>query len=198
VIRVYHGGLLNRSSDSLWASSDADYAAAFAQLYEGALWMLTLDVADGEVLDLTDCGLDVSAVVTDLMFAGIPARVKADDERKPHKVLCGVPPDAIRAAGYRVVRICDWINWGAGERHAESVLIVDLTAIFDREVLPLENRNYQFPEDHETKPLGAGLVCPHCQQLRSDVVTATENRITFRCDGCGYRWSTEEPGTSRR
>jgi hypothetical protein len=111
VIRVYDGGLLDKSSGSLWASFDPDYAAAFAQLYEGALWMLTLDVAEGEVLDLTDCGLDVSAVVTDLMFAGIPARVEADDERNPHEVLRRVSPDAIRAAGYRVVKIREWVNW---------------------------------------------------------------------------------------
>jgi hypothetical protein len=77
--------MLDRFGGSLWASLDPDYAAAFAQLYEGALWMLTLDVADGEVLDLTGCGLDVSAVATDLMFAGIAARVEADDERHPQK-----------------------------------------------------------------------------------------------------------------
>jgi hypothetical protein len=84
VIRVYHGGLLDRSSGSLWASPDSAYAAAFAQLYEGALWMLTLDVDEDEVLDLTGCGLDVAAVATDLSFAKIPASAQADDERKTH------------------------------------------------------------------------------------------------------------------
>jgi hypothetical protein len=137
VIRLYHGGLLDRSSGSLWATPDADYAAAFAQLYEGALWMLTLDVSEGEVLDLTDCGLDVAAVVTDLTFAGIPARVQPGDERHPQMVLCRVSPESIRAAGYRVVRCRDWIDWGAGNRHAESVLIADLTVILDQEQLPL-------------------------------------------------------------
>jgi hypothetical protein len=90
------------------------------------------------------------------------------------------------------VRIRESIDWGAGERHAESVLIADPTAIFDREVLPLENRNYQFPDGHGTKRLGAGLVCPRCQESRGDVVTATEDHVTFRCDGCGHRWSSKE------
>jgi hypothetical protein len=76
MLRVYHGGTMDRSSGGLWATPDADYAAAFAQLHEAALWMLTLDVAQGEVLDLTDCGLDVSAVATNLLFAGNPARVE--------------------------------------------------------------------------------------------------------------------------
>ena len=191
MIRLYHGGLLDRSAGSLWASPDADYAAAFAQLYEGALWMLTLDVSAGEVLDLTDCGLDVSAVVTDLTFAGIPARVQPGDERHPQKVLRRIPHDAIRAAGYRMVRVREWIDWGAGERHAESVLIVDPTAVLDREVLPLPDRNFQFPDGSERKPQRAGLVCPRCKELRGDVVTVKENHITFRCDACGHRWSTE-------
>ena len=52
VIRLYHGGLLDRSLGSLWATPDVDWAAAFAQLYEDALWMIALDVSDGEVLDL--------------------------------------------------------------------------------------------------------------------------------------------------
>jgi hypothetical protein len=90
------------------------------------------------------------------------------------------------------VRIREWIVWGAGERHTESVLIVDLTAIFDREVLPLETaRNYQFPNGEHPKRLGGGLVCPHRQEARGDVVTATEDHVTFRCDGCGYRWSAQ-------
>jgi len=44
VIRLYPGGSLDRSSRTLWATPDSDYAAAFAQLHEGELWMLTLDV----------------------------------------------------------------------------------------------------------------------------------------------------------
>jgi hypothetical protein len=142
------------------------------------------------MLDLTDCGLDVDAVVTDLRFAGIPAQSEPGDERHPLRVLWRVPVEAIRAAGYRVVRLREWIDWGAGERHADSVYVVDPTAIFDREVLPLPDRNLQFPNDDEggKKPLGAGLVCPHCQESRGDVITASENHITFRCDGCGNRW----------
>jgi Zn ribbon nucleic-acid-binding protein len=193
VIRLYHGGLLDHSAGSLWATPDADYAAAFAQMWEGALWMLTLDVSEDEVLDLTDCGLDVAAVVTDLTFAGISARVHADDKRHPQKVLRRVPNDSIRAAGYRVVRVRDWIDWGAGERHAESVLIADLTAICDREVLTLPDRNFQFPDGRHATKRGAGLVCPHCNESRGDIVTLNENHITFRCDGCGYRWSSGKP-----
>jgi hypothetical protein len=60
VVRLYHGGTLDEPSGSLWASPDADYAAAFAQLHEGPLWMLTLDVSDDAVLDLTGCGLNVA------------------------------------------------------------------------------------------------------------------------------------------
>ena len=41
----------NRVLDDI-NSPDADYAAAFAQLHEAALWMLTLDVVAEEVLDL--------------------------------------------------------------------------------------------------------------------------------------------------
>ena len=191
MIRLYHGGLLDGTSGSLWATPDADYAAAFAQMWEGALWMLTLDVNEGEVLDLTGCGLDVAAVVTDLRFAGIPASAQAGDERHPQNVLRRISNEAIKAAGYRVVRVRGWVDWGAGECHAESVLIVDLTAIWDREVLPLPDRNFQFPDGHETKQPGAGLVCPHCQESRGDAVAVQENHITFRCDECGYRWSAE-------
>jgi hypothetical protein len=180
VIRVFHGGPLDESSDSLWATPDADYAAAFAQMWESDLWMLTLDVNDGEVLDLTDCGLDVAAVVTDLAFAGIPASIQAGDERHPQKVLRRLSHDAIRAAGYRVVRVRDWIDWGAGELHAESVLIADVTAIADRKAPPLPQRNFQVPEHHRGNRLGAGLVCPRCRESR-----------VGRCDGQG------DPGTIR-
>jgi hypothetical protein len=175
----------------LWATPDSAYAAAFAQLYEGALWMLTLDVDESEVLDLTGCGLDVEAVATDLSFAGIPAKPQPSDERNPHGLLRRVPLDAIRKAGYRVVRIRDWVDWGAGERHAESVFIADLTTIIDHEVLPVPDRNFQLG-DRGTAAREAGLVCPKCNGTRVDVVTVSEKRITFRCDGCGHRWSSTE------
>ena len=190
MIRLYHGGRLDANQDVLWATPDAAYASAFAQFWEGTLWQLTLDVNEGEVLDLTGCGLDTAAVATDLSFVGIPSRTRDDDERHPMLVLRRVSPDAIRAAGYRVVRIREWVDWGAGERHAESVLIVDQTAIFDREVLPLPDRNFQFPDGHEIKHTGAGLVCPHCDESRGDVVAVQENHITFRCDECGHHWSS--------
>jgi hypothetical protein len=159
MLRVYHGGELHWPAESLWATSDWEYAAAFAQLHDGPLWMLTLDVSDGEVLDLTDCGLEVSTVVTDLMFAGIFATTQAGDERQPMIVVRRVSPDAIRAAGYRgpAARVD---QLGSGERHAESVYVVDPTAILDREVLPLPDRNFQFPDGREPKHRGAGSVCP--------------------------------------
>jgi hypothetical protein len=197
VIRVYHGGVLDQSSGWLWATPDSAYAAAFAQLYEGALWMLTLDVNQDEVLDLTGCGLDVAAVATDLSFAGIPTSAQAGDERNPHRLLRRVPVTSIRKAGYRVVRIREWVDWGAGERHAESVLIADLTAIIDHEVLSLPDRNFQL-DGRGAAPRGAELVCPNCDETRGDVVTVSENRVTFRCDGCGHRWSAEEPGMPKQ
>lgn len=153
--------------------------------------MLTLDVEDGQVLDLTDCGLDVAAVATDLLFAGIPASTQPGDERHPQMVLRRVSNDAIRAAGYHVVRIREWIDWGAGERHAESMLIVDLTAIADREVLPLPDKNFQFPDD-ATAPRG-GLVCPLCKESRGDILAVNESKITFLCDACGHRWKAQGP-----
>ena len=106
--------------------------------------------------------------------------------------------DAIKAAGYRVVRCRDWIDWGAGERHAESVLIADPTAIWDREVLPLPDRNFQFPDGRNVNQQRAGLVCPHCSESRGEVVTLNENHLTFRCDGCGYRLDRRADRSTRR
>jgi hypothetical protein len=194
VIRLYHGGTLDEPSDSLWAAPDADYAAAFAQLHEGELWRLTLDVSEGEVRDLTGCELDVVSVVTNLLFAGIPASNHTGDERHPQMVLRRISPGAFRAAGYRVVRVREWIDWGVGERHAESVFIVDLTAIVDREALPLPDTNFQFPDDSPASPPGAGIACPTCEESRADVATGSENEIRFRCDGCGYQLKARAPG----
>jgi hypothetical protein len=191
MLRFYHGGHLDRVDGSLWATPDSDYAAAFAQMWEGALWMLTLDVSESEVLDLRGCGLDVAAVATDLSFAGIPAHTAAGDEQHPHLVLRRVQAETIRKAGYRMVRLRECVDWGAGDRHAESVLIVDPSVIVDREVLPLPDRNFQFPDGHDTKPQPrTRLVCPHCNESRGDVIAVQENHITFRCDGCGYHWSS--------
>jgi hypothetical protein len=98
VIRVYHGGLLDQSAGSLWATPDSEYAAAFAQLHDGALSMLTLDVAEDEVLDLRGCGLDATAAATDLRFAGISVKVDTSDVRSPHLLLRRIPAEAIRSA----------------------------------------------------------------------------------------------------
>jgi hypothetical protein len=190
MFRVFHGGLLDESSGSLWASPDAEYAAAFAQLHEAAVWMLTLDVAEGDVLDLTRCGLDVHAIVIDLRFAGIAATIDPTDVRNPHALLRRIPPEAIRHAGFRVVRIRESVNWGAGERHAESMLIADLTAISDREVVPLPDKNYQFPDGAPGQRRTGALVCPQCKAPRGDVLAVKDNWISFRCRACGHHWTT--------
>jgi hypothetical protein len=44
-------------------------------------------------------------------------------------VLRRVSNDAIRATGYRALRVREWIDWGAGECQVESVLIVEVTAV---------------------------------------------------------------------
>ena len=95
-IRQYHGGTLNQLSGSLWATPDADYAAAVAQLYEAVLWILTLDVSQDEWLDLMDCGLDVAAVVRNLRFAGIPANIQSGDDW--HRPTCGAVSQTTRSA----------------------------------------------------------------------------------------------------
>jgi hypothetical protein len=40
------------------------------------------------------------------------------------------------------VRFASGSDWGTGERHAEAVLIVDVTAICDRATVPLPDRNF--------------------------------------------------------
>jgi hypothetical protein len=200
MFRVFHGGTFDESSGSLWATPDAEYAAAFAQLHEGAVWMLTLDLAEGDVLDLTRCELDVQAIVTDLRFAGIAATMDPADVRNPHRLLCCIPPDAIRHAGFRVVRLRESVNWDSGERHAESLLIADLTAIRDREAVPLPDKNYQFPDGVEVTHRKGALVCPQCRESRGDVLAMSKNQKAFRCHGCGFsgaRHSADEhPPTS--
>ena len=189
MFRVFHGGPLDDSCGSLWATPDAEYAAAFAQLHEGAVWMLTLDVAEEDILDLTRCGLDLSQVATDLQFAGIAVPIDATDIRTPHDLLRRIPPEAIRHAGFRVVRLRESVNWGAGERHAESMLVADLTAISDREVVPLPDKNYQFPDGAPGQRRTGVLVCPQCKAPRGDVLAVKENWISFRCRACGHHWT---------
>ena len=95
MFRVFLGDTFDESAESVWASPDAEYAAAYAQLHEAPLWRHTLDVSENEVLDLTDCGLDVVAVVGNLRFAGIPASSQAGEDRNPQMVLRRVSTDAI-------------------------------------------------------------------------------------------------------
>ena len=99
--------------------------------------MLTLDVARDNVLDLRGCGVDVRAVALDLAVAGIPVTKEAADEKHPHELLRRIPIEAFKDAGYRVVRVQESINGRVGDRHSESMLIVDLAVVIHREVLSL-------------------------------------------------------------
>jgi len=173
----------------LWTSLDPDYAAAFAQLHEGELWQLTLDVHNDAVLDLTPCGLDAAGVAARLRSIGIDAHAPDNDPRQTHKVLWETPTEQIRAAGYRAVRLREYTNWGEGEHHAESVLIVDVTTIIDSEVKPLPAKNFQVPDHKRT-----GLGCQQCRKLVAviDEKRSTATVITFRCTACGHWWSTQE------
>jgi hypothetical protein len=128
--------------------------------------MLTLDLADDEVLDLRGCGLDARAAANDLRFAGTSINIDKSDVRNPHLLLRRIPPEALRRAGYRAVCIRESVNWDAGERHAESILIADLPTIVDREVVPLPDKNYQFPDGGEITRQKGGLVCLQCRKPR--------------------------------
>jgi hypothetical protein len=127
-----------------------------------------------EVLDLTGCGFDVGAVATDLLFAGISVRIDPSDAGNPHLLMRRVSPEAIRKAGYRVVCIREWIDWGAGERHAESMLIVDVTAICDREVLPclIATSNSRIAMRRIGR--GQGWCAPRCKKSTGGVVAVME------------------------
>jgi hypothetical protein len=142
VLKLYHGGTLDEPGATLWATSDPDYAAAFAQLHEGDLWTLNVDIQESEILDLTSFGLNVSAVASALTARVCPVSNQADDEGHPQCVLRRVPAAAIRAAGYRAVRLRERIDWGTGDRHAESHWLVDMTAITCRRAVPLPDRNF--------------------------------------------------------
>ena len=148
---LYHGGAMNEPGVRLWLAADADYAAGFAQIhYEGALWALTLNLADSDILDLTNHGLDACAVADALTAAGIPVSCLVGDEDRPQSVLRRVADDAIRAAGFRAIRLCECIDWGQERtdlvlRRAVSLCLVDLGVIVACAVMPMPKRNFQEP-----------------------------------------------------
>ena len=154
--------------------------------------MITLDVNDEEVLDLTGCGLDVNAVATDLAFAGNSCDHAASDERHPIKVLRRVSNDAIRPAGYRVIRIREWIDWGAGERHAESVY--DCRCDRHRATVRCSRcltATFNSPTITRRDSQERGSCVRSAKRREVMWQRSGENQITFRCEGCGYRWSAE-------
>ncbi|MCA1586813.1 MAG: hypothetical protein LC791_19265 [Acidobacteria bacterium] len=141
MLELCQGGTLQEPGRHLWTTSDVDYAAGYALLHEGDVWALTVNLRDRDILDLTGCGLDATAVAVTLTNVGLPAFSLEEDAQHPQSVLRRVSDEAIRAAGYRAVRLCEWIDWGHGVvpcvRHAASVCLVDLRAIVHREVRPL-------------------------------------------------------------
>ena len=90
-----------------------------------------------------------------------------------------------------MIRVREWIDWGAGERHAESVYIADMTAICDREVLPLPDRNFSVSCGHESSGPTRRSDVPLCEKPRVDASRVTENEIKFRCYACGHQWSSK-------
>jgi hypothetical protein len=137
VLILYHGGAFDEPRTRIWLTADFDYAAAFAQLYDcETLWQFTVALNEDEILDLTGWGLDVAAVVPALVEAG-SSQAAEDDANHPHRVLWRLSDDIIRAAGYRAVRLREWIDWGAGPRHAESLCLIDMSAIVRSDVVVL-------------------------------------------------------------
>jgi hypothetical protein len=144
---LYHGGAFNESGTRIWLTPDFDYAAALAQLYDcETLWQVTVAANEDEILDLTGCGPDVAAVVAALVEAG-SSQPAEDDANHPHRVLWRLSDDVIHAAGYRAVRLREWIDWGAGPRYAESLCLIDMSAIVRSDVVVLSPLNYQLESD---------------------------------------------------
>lgn len=42
-----------------------------------------------------------------------------------------------------------------------------------------------------------GLVCPACRQPVAVIENRLPHTLVFRCPGCGFSWSADEPGTSK-
>ena len=137
MLTLYHGGLLDgRCRTRLWATTDYEYATAYADTYEVEVWALSVDIRESEILDVTAHGLDAKAVAAALADAGLPGASVGDDEiEMPHRGLWNVPDEAIRSAGFRAIRLCEWTDWGhpvhTGPmiRRTVSLCLVDLSAV---------------------------------------------------------------------
>lgn len=150
MLTVYHGGNFDSDGSRLWTSVDPEYAAGYAQLHEGDLWALTVEIADAEILDVSGCELDAAAVASSLTAAGLPAQCREDEHQHPQSVVRRVSDEAIRAAGFRAVRLCEWIDWGHQStgtvvRRAVSLCLVDLDAIVHRETVSMPEGNFHVP-----------------------------------------------------
>ena len=71
------------------------------------------------------------------------------------------------------------------------MLIGDLTAICDREVLPLRTGPFNSRTAMSRVIQERGLCVLTVKNRVPDVVTIKETEMTFRCAGCGYRWSAK-------
>ena len=151
MLTLYHGGQLNAGRTRLWLTGDFEYAACYAEMYcLDHVWALTLDLRPSDILDVIAYGLDARAVAAALVVAAIPAASILDDEiDRPPCALDGVPNAAIRAAGYRAVRLWEQVDWGhpvhtgPKVRRTVSLCLVDLTAIVCRVAIALPAENFQ-------------------------------------------------------
>jgi hypothetical protein len=66
----------------VWLTEDVDYAAGFAQLYDqDFVWSLKINLDESEILDLSACGLDPTAVAAALQVRGFSIDALPVDER---------------------------------------------------------------------------------------------------------------------
>jgi hypothetical protein len=143
VLTLFHGGRLDeRRRTRLWTSANYEYAKEYADTWETVVWKLTVDLSDSEILDLTEHGTDARAVAAALTEAGLSGASVADGEANhPQCALRGISDEAIRAAGYRAVRLCEWTDWGhpiyTGSLiyRTVSLCIIDPSAIVGREIV---------------------------------------------------------------
>jgi hypothetical protein len=104
--------------------------------------VLTVDLSESEILDLTEHGTDARAVAAALTEVGLPRASVADDEANhPQCTLWAISDESIKAAGYRAVRLCEWRDWGdpvyTGPLiyRTVSLCIIDPSAIVSREIV---------------------------------------------------------------
>jgi hypothetical protein len=140
VLTMYHGGHLAIPSEATWLS-DFDYAAAWAELVDADyVWEVTLGFAPHEILDVTRCGFDAEAVAEALRAMNVQALdPPADQPGFPPAVIRATSASAIREAGYRAIRLREWVDWdlGAGRQETVSLYLADLSAIVVTRKAPL-------------------------------------------------------------